>query len=151
MANDAGGESMYNNILLTVDLNEEASWKKALPTAVGLSKYSGAKLHVATIVPDFGMAMVGGFFPDDFEKKARNEVEEKLAVFCAEHVPSEIEVERIVRNGTVYEVILKIAGEIGCDLIVMGSHRPELADYLLGPNAARVVRHANCSVMVVRD
>ena len=37
------------------------------------------------------------------------------------------------------------------DLIIMASHRPELQDYLLGPNAARVVRHANCSVLVVRD
>ena len=61
------------------------------------------------------------------------------------------EVERIVRNGTVYEEILRIAGETGCDLIVIGAHRPELRDYLLGPNAARVDRHANCSVLVVRD
>ena len=43
-----------------------------------------------------------------------------------------------------------MAKEIGADLIVMGSHRPELADYLLGANAAKVVRHADCSVMVVR-
>ncbi len=143
--------SVYNNILLTVDLNEDASWKKALPTAVGLSKITGATLHVATIVPDFRMAIVGSFFPDDFEKKARTEVEEKLTVFCAEHVPSEIEVERIVRNGRIYEEILRIAGETGCDLIVIGSHRPEMSDFLLGPNAARVVRHANCSVLVVRD
>ena len=40
---------------------------------------------------------------------------------------------------------------IKADLIVMGSHRPELRDYLLGPNAARVVRHAPCSVVVVRS
>jgi nucleotide-binding universal stress UspA family protein len=33
----------------------------------------------------------------------------------------------------------------------MGSHRPELSDYLLGPNAGKVVRHAKCSVMVVRE
>ena len=36
-------------------------------------------------------------------------------------------------------------------LIVMGSHHPELKDYLLGPNAAKVMRHADCSVMVVRE
>jgi nucleotide-binding universal stress UspA family protein len=36
-------------------------------------------------------------------------------------------------------------------VIVLASHRPELKDYLLGPNAARVVRHAKCSVLVVRD
>lgn len=60
-------------------------------------------------------------------------------------------VRHVVGRGTVYEEILRIAGEIGSDLIVIGSHRPELKDYLLGPNAARVVRHADCSVLVVRE
>ena len=49
-----------------------------------------------------------------------------------------------------YEVILAVAKGIDADLIVMASHRPELKDYLLGPNAARVVRHADQSVLVVR-
>ena len=31
----------------------------------------------------------------------------------------------------------------------MVSHRPELQDYLLGPNAARVVRQPTKSVLVV--
>ncbi|MCH7935649.1 MAG: aminotransferase class III-fold pyridoxal phosphate-dependent enzyme [Proteobacteria bacterium] len=57
----------------------------------------------------------------------------------------------VVRVGNVYEEILKLAGEISCDLIVMASHQPKLEDYLLGPNAARVVRHATCSVLVVRE
>ena len=142
---------MYHDILLTVDLNDEASWAKALPAAVGEAKASGASLHVVSIVPDFGMAVVGGFFPDDFEEKALAEVSEKLVAFCGENVPSEIEVKNIVRHGNVYREILEIAGETGCDLIVMASHRPELQDFLLGPNAARVVRHAGCSVMVVRE
>ena len=33
----------------------------------------------------------------------------------------------------------------------MASHRPELRDYLIGPNAARVMRHADASVLVVRE
>jgi nucleotide-binding universal stress UspA family protein len=72
--------------------------------------------------------------------------EHRLAIF-----PRRFESQAIVTNGTVYEEILRTAKEIGCDVIVMASHRPELKDYLLGPNAARVVRHANCSVLVVRD
>ena len=47
--------------------------------------------------------------------------------------------------------IVKAAQQTNCDLIVMASHRPELSDFLLGPNAARVVRHAACSVMIIRD
>ena len=37
------------------------------------------------------------------------------------------------------------------DLIVFGSHRPVMRDYLLSTNASRVVRHASCSVLVARD
>ncbi len=142
---------MYHDILLTVDLNDEASWARALPVAIEEAKASGATLHVVSIVPDFGMPVVGSFFPDDFEEKALAAVSEKLGAFCGENIPSEIEVKNIVRHGIVYREILEIAGETGCDLIVIGAHRPELKDYLLGPNAARVVRHANCSVLVVRD
>ena len=35
-------------------------------------------------------------------------------------------------------------------MIVMASHDPVLSDYLLGSVAARVVRHAHCSVLVAR-
>ena len=47
-------------------------------------------------------------------------------------------------------VILATAKKVRADLIVMAAHRPEFRDYLLGPNAYRVVRHAECSVLVVR-
>lgn len=89
---------MYQNILLTVDLNDEASWAKALPAAIGEAKAPGATLHVVSIVPDFGVSMVGSFFPDDFEEKALAETREKLAAFCAENVPSEIEAK--ISSGT---------------------------------------------------
>ena len=32
----------------------------------------------------------------------------------------------------------------------IASHRPDITTYLLGSNAAAVVRHAECSVLVVR-
>ena len=36
------------------------------------------------------------------------------------------------------------------DVIVMASHQPKFSDYLLGSTAARVVRHAKCSVLIAR-
>jgi nucleotide-binding universal stress UspA family protein len=33
---------------------------------------------------------------------------------------------------------------------VVGSHRPTMATYLLGSNAKTIVRHAKCSVLIVR-
>jgi len=43
-----------------------------------------------------------------------------------------------------------VAKEKDVDLIIIASHRPGLQDYFLGSTAAKVVRHATCSVLVVR-
>ncbi len=55
-----------------------------------------------------------------------------------------------VKHGSVYKEILALADAIDVDMIVMASHRPEMKEYLLGPNAARVVRHAKQSVTIIR-
>jgi nucleotide-binding universal stress UspA family protein len=141
---------MYKDILLALDLGDETSWRRALPTAVDLCRASGAVLHVITVVPDFGMTIVADYFPPDFEKKALTQATERLRAFLAKNAPA-AKAQCIVGHGTVYEEILRVAEKIRCDLIVIAAHRPALKDYLLGPNAARVVRHAQCSVLVVRD
>ena len=142
---------MYKNILLTVDLTEESSWKKALPTAVEYCQCAGATLHVLSVLPDLGMGMVAQYFPKDFEKEAVDQARKDLERLCAEAIPEGVEFKPIVAQGTIYEQIISVAESIKADLIVMASHRPKLEDYLLGPNAARVVRHADSSVLVVRD
>ncbi len=142
---------MYRNILVAVDLNDESSWQKALPTAVEQCKAFGAALHLLTVVPDFGMNVVGQFFPENYETESVKTAENALRDLASANVPEDIAVATTAAFGTVYEEILSTADSIGADLIVMASRRPRLKDYLLGPNAARVVRHAECSVMVVRD
>lgn len=141
---------MFTSILLPIDLSAEASWVKAAPVAVKMARDDGIPLHVATVVPDFGTSMVGSFFEPGFEKDALHKAGEALSAWIGAHVPDGIEVHPHVLHGSVYDEILKAADKLGVDAIVMGSHRPELKDYLLGPNAARVVRHANQSVFVVR-
>ena len=141
---------MYKEILLPVDLNDDCSWRKALPTAIALARTFQAHLSVMTVVPDFGMSIVGQYFPPDFEKKALSDANARLHAFIHEHMPDDLTGKHIVAHGTIYQEILSMADEIGADLIVMDSHRPELKDYLLGPNASKVVRHARQSVLVVR-
>lgn len=142
---------MFQHILLAVDLEAKDSWVKAVPEAVSYAENFGSTLHVMTVVPDFGMSIVGSFFPKDHEGKMLEEAKKRLHVFTEKHIPDAIKVQHIVGHGTAYEEILIMQGKIKCDLIIMSAHRPKMQDYLLGPNAARVVRHANCSVLVVRD
>ena len=141
---------MYKHILLPIDLEDQTSWKIALPVAAEYAKAFGATLHVMTVVPDFGMSLVGSFFPSDFAEKALAEANTRLHTFVDENMPDGISVQHVVRYGRVYEEIIHTATELGVDLIVMSAHHPELSDYLLGPNAARVARHAAQSVLIVR-
>ncbi len=136
--------------MLPIDLGDVESSRKAVSTAIELSRTEGARLHLLCVVPGYSMSIVSQYFPEGFEEKSLAEAAQQLDDFIAKNIPTEIASPAIVASGTVYKEILRVAGEIGCDIIVMASHRPELKDYLLGPNAARVVRHANCSVLVVR-
>ncbi len=142
---------MYKKIFVPVDLNQESSWKMALPVAVKMAQENSAKLVVFSVVPDFGMAIVGSFFPPDHADNMLKEAEQNLKALVEREVPSDVAVTSYVRHGTIYKRIIKAADELGADLIVLASHRPETKDYLLGPNAARVVRHARQSVFVVRE
>jgi nucleotide-binding universal stress UspA family protein len=60
-------------------------------------------------------------------------------------------VDAVVRIGGVYPELLAEAGEWPADLIIVGAHKRSMATYLLGSTAAAIVRHASCTVMVVRS
>ena len=123
-------------ILVPVDLDEESSWRKALPTAVDQARLTGGE--------------TGGTLHYDV-KELQEAARKRLGELMAQHVPQELHGETLVPHGTIYDEIIKTADELGADLVVMASHRPSLKDYLLGPNTARVARHARTSVHIVRE
>ncbi|MGY4877294.1 universal stress protein [Vreelandella aquamarina] len=142
---------MYKKILLPVDLNEESSWSKALPTAITLCESFGASLHIVTVMPEFKMPMVGAYFPKDFSKKAHEAISEAQHAFIAEHIPEGIPTQSVIVDGSPWEAIIKVGKKLEIDLIVMASHnKRKFVDYVLGPNAEHVVHHAKMSVMIVR-
>lgn len=142
---------MYQKIMLPVDLNEEASWEKALPTALSLCHSFGASLHVVTVLPDYRMPLVGSYFPKDFAAKAHQAVSDAQHEFIREHVPEDITVQSVIVDGSPWEAIIKAAKQLEIDLIVMASHnKRKFVDYVLGPNAEHVVHHSKVSVMIVR-
>ena len=57
----------------------------------------------------------------------------------------------LVLEGNAATTILAQADADEADAIVLGSHRPDYRDYLIGSTAARVVRHAACTVVVERS
>ena len=56
-----------------------------------------------------------------------------------------------MEKGNPVEVILNVAKEKNCDLIVMGTHgMGTLADVVMGSTARRVIRRSPTPVLVVR-
>lgn len=143
---------MSSSVLCAIDVSQPGVDRNVLIEAYKLAQLDDARLDVITVVPDFGMSVVGGFFDRNFHDKAVAEGRKILNEFVTETLGAEVnkDVRHVVATGKAYAEILHAAREAGSDLIVIGSHKPELSDYLLGPNAARVVRHSKCSVYVVR-
>jgi len=143
---------MSKSILCAVDLGNAESDNKVLVQAARLAELDGAQLDVVTVLPDFGESWVSGFFEAHHHEKAVKDTTVRLSDICEQVVGQErnAKIRHLVVTGTAYQEILKTAKTAGTDLIVIGAHKPDLQDYLLGPNAARVVRHSNCSVFVVR-
>ncbi|MGA9251738.1 MAG: universal stress protein [Roseobacter sp.] len=142
---------MFSNVLLTVDLNAEASWKKALPQAIELVRASKGTLHVMSVVPDLGTPMIEGFFPPDFEQKAIAAAAEALDALVKENVPSGMSVKQHLAFGNIHNKVLEAIEETEANLVVMASHKPDrVREFLVGSNADRVVRRSPVSVLVVR-
>ena len=142
---------MYKTILLTIDIEHDASWKKALPAAIEIAKSSGASLHVLAVVPDFGSPLVASEFPAGYQRKVLTAAKARLEGMRGGEIPWPLGTLSHVGIGRVHEVILDHITSTGADLVVMASHAPDhVREFLVGSQADRVVRRSPVSVLVVR-
>ena len=141
---------MYKRIVLAVDLAEPTPAPKGLTQAIELAKTGGGELRLVNVQPVIPATFME-YVPVDFDVEQASRATEALkAILGAIDLPAERK-SSAARAGGIYHELLEEASEWEADLIVVGSHRPVMADYLLGSNAKTIVRHAQCSVLVVRD
>ena len=141
---------MFKNVLVAVDLEDDTHIDGLLRIASDMTDAQGAKVHLLNVIPA-APAVVSQFLPESYETMASEKIEKDLAVLAAKVDLAEGAAASSVRFGDVYQEILAHANKIGADLIIVASHKPNVGDYLLGTTASRVVRHASCSTLVVRQ
>ena len=142
---------MYKNILVAIDLNDETSYRRPLLSAVELARKFGAQLHILTVVREIEAVLQAKSAPLAYDLIAKD-LENQLVSLIRRVDASDLHPKILVSHGaSIYAEILAVAEEANADLIVLGSHRPAMKDYLLGTNASRVMRHARCSVLVARE
>ncbi|MBK1635132.1 universal stress protein [Rhodovulum adriaticum] len=142
---------MTRHILCAVDLQHAEADAKVLKRAAELAGFYGATLSVVTVIPDYGMSIVGSYFEEGTMKKAVRAANDQLHAFVARVLPDFGKVQHIVEVGSVYEMVLDAADRSHADLVVMGAHKPDIIDRFQGPNSARVARYAKISVLIVRE
>jgi universal stress protein F len=136
---------MFKTILVPIDMAHVVEGKASIDIAAQHAS-AGAKiilLNVVEDIPNWAAAELPANLMDDSLKKAQTELK---AIANSTGMKMEVE----VRCGHSYRSILDVAKENQVDLIIIASHRPGLQDYFLGSTAAKVVRHASCSVLVMR-
>ena len=140
---------MSRKILVPIDLEHGEHVDEVLRIATDFATGSDAEVDLLTVI-GAAPVIVSQFLPESYETMASTKAEQDLAALVAGMGAVADRVTTVVRFGGTYQEILAHAEKVGTDLIVIGSHKPDVADHLLGSTASRVVRHAQCSVYVVR-
>lgn len=140
---------MIEKILVPLPVESAKNGSEAIAMAAELAKAHKAKIVLLHVVEEMP-AYVSVHLPADLRKNAGVAARDDMAVAAKAH-GIDASAEIVVREGNPAAGILDFANDAGVDMIVMSSHDPGIADYLLGSVAARVVRHAHCSVLVVRQ
>lgn len=138
-------------IVVGVDGSERAA--RVLREAGALASAIGARLIVKRVVtipagmPVEAMSLEPSGIPARLTELAQHELKSLLENNPVGPVLEAADVE----IGTAWQVLCDTAREVAADLIVIGTHGYTLLDHVLGTTAARVVNHAPCSVVVVRE
>lgn len=139
-------------ILVPTDFSETA--EKAFQYSLFLADTHGAELtllHVVGQPQAFDLFAILLLTPEEIAEKMVEHAHQDLQVMV-KRANDTVAAKGIVRRGKNWDVICKTATEENADIIVIASQgRTGLSNALIGSVAEKVVRHASCPVLVVRN
>lgn len=142
---ELGGLLFLKRILVPIDFSECS--KKALQYAVPLARQFRAELTLLNVIHPYVPVSTLSPLPMAMPEGDGAGLKE-LQVSIGDSVPSAT----LTRFGEAWAEIVAVAKEQGADLIVISTHgRTGFEHALLGSTTEKVVRHAPCPVLVVRQ
>lgn len=135
---------MYNKILIPIVFDSEPNTEASFRIAQKLADASAELIvmHVIDHIPSYAAAQI----PQDLLEKSQKETEQALER-AASAVPG---AKPLLIHGHPGQAIVSYAERNAIECIVLASHRPGIQNFFIGSTAERVVRHAPCSVHVIR-
>ncbi|HTO03037.1 MAG TPA: universal stress protein [Opitutus sp.] len=137
-------------ILVPVDFSERS--RIALNYAVTLAQDVGGSLVILHVLdPILAAGRLESARLSQLKSSARTKAADQLEALSRELAQAGVRTRSFLRHGPAANIILTFAVAKKADLIVMSSQgRTGLSRMMIGSVAERVVRHASCSVLVVR-
>lgn len=135
---------------IVVGVDGSNSARTALRWAMQQAELTGAWVQAVAAweFPAFYSWEGGPMPPDDFERSARNGMDETVDAVQAE-LGSDVSLQRDLEHGHAAQVLLDAAR--GADLLVVGSRgHGSFYGALLGSVSQRCAQHAECPVVIVR-
>ncbi len=141
---------MFERILVPVDLAEPEMTELAINQALAFATPPKTEIRLVN-VQSLPSPLFIEFAPLDLQRRALLAAEEQIERIAGKMNYPRRHISIAVRTGSVYDEALAEAEDWEADLIVVCSRRPGMRTYLMGSNSANIVRHAKCSVHVVRS
>jgi nucleotide-binding universal stress UspA family protein len=136
---------MFKTVLVGADSSVTAS--RAVDTAVELVKILGGDLHVVTAYRPESAKV--DKLPDEFMDRITDPADLLLAKLRDSIVAQGVEASYHPAAGDAAESIVKVADQVGADLIVVGNRGMKGVRRVLGSVPNSVAHQANCSVLIV--
>lgn len=140
---------MYKNILVPIDPAHGEVADRTLAIAKKLLD-DGGQVTALSVIEPLPSYISGYILEQTLKDRVKENRDACLAALNAAMDRVGVSGKAILDDGSPTPEILRLAREIRADCIVLGSHRPDFRDYLIGSTAARVVRHAQCTVIIER-
>lgn len=136
---------MNRTILVPIDISDSELTQRVISHVEAEAKIDDAKVHFLTVIPSLPYyASLGLAYSaelpamDDLKAEAKSQLEAIINKF---NLPAD-RVQAHVAEGSPKDKILEMAKKLPADMVIIASHRPNITTYLLGSNAAAVVRNA---------
>ncbi len=140
---------MFKRILVPIDVDRPIAAKAVYDYATKLAE-QGGEIKLFSVMPGFGMPIVGSYITDEVRKEALEHFKEALEAFIKENCDDTVTYH--IRAGKNWREIVKMAEKWEADLIIVYHNRTrEINEVFSRSCSQHVYQHARCSVLRLRN
>ncbi len=141
---------MFKKILVPIDVDRPIAAKAVHDCAVEIAQQSGAEIKLLSVMPGFGMPIVGSYISDEIRNEALEHFQEALETFIKENCDESVTYS--IRAGKNWREIVKMAEKWDADLIVVyHNRRRDINEVFSRTCSQHVYQRAHCSVLRLRN